>query len=253
MKVLELGTNERPMLYPPDETVIWRYMNLAKFVSLLGTSGLWFPRADQLGDPFEGSRSPALSRIHPDVHPHLDSMAAIATAMLPLHFVSCWSISRVESAALWDIYSGRNAGIAIRSTVGDLKAALASEPSEEWVTVAAVRYVDFQDGYVPVSMVTERLFYKRSSFAHERELRAVMKPMDWLTKQTGMAQLDRSTLERRLPTGWPVPVDLRPLVRAIHVSPLSPAWFLDVIQSLVERYGLDVEVERSDLDRDPVF
>ena len=40
MKVLELGSNELPMIFPPDETVIWRYMNLAKFVSLIGTSGL---------------------------------------------------------------------------------------------------------------------------------------------------------------------------------------------------------------------
>jgi hypothetical protein len=33
---------------------IWRYMDFAKYVSLLETSALWFSRADKLGESFEG-------------------------------------------------------------------------------------------------------------------------------------------------------------------------------------------------------
>ena len=41
---------------PQDENAkIWRYMDFTKFVNLLDTSKLFFPRADKLGDPFEGS------------------------------------------------------------------------------------------------------------------------------------------------------------------------------------------------------
>ena len=39
---------------PPDDVVLWRYMDFTKFVSLLEKSALFFPRADKLGDPFEG-------------------------------------------------------------------------------------------------------------------------------------------------------------------------------------------------------
>ena len=39
---------------PLDDTVLWRYMDFTKFVSLLEKSALFFPRADKLGDPFEG-------------------------------------------------------------------------------------------------------------------------------------------------------------------------------------------------------
>lgn len=253
MKVLQLGTNELPLIYPPPETVIWRYLTLGKFLSLLATSSLWFPRADKLGDPFEGSRSAGTAQLSEEVQPVLQHMAFVARTMLPLNFVSCWTMSPVESAALWDIYSGRGAGIAIKSTTGALQRVLEAEPSQELVTIAAVNYRDFSDGYVPLGLVKERLFYKRHSFAHERELRAVMSPMDWLTKQKGMPGLERTDLERRLPVGWPVPVSLSILVDAVYVSPLSPDWFLGAVRSLIERYELDVSVERSDLDRDPVF
>jgi hypothetical protein len=51
---------DHPLLSPPpDDAVLWRYMDFTKFVSLLETSALFFCRPDQLGDPFEGSISPA--------------------------------------------------------------------------------------------------------------------------------------------------------------------------------------------------
>ena len=45
-----------PMLEtPPASSMLWRYMSLAKFLSFLQTSSLYFSRIDQLGDPFEGT------------------------------------------------------------------------------------------------------------------------------------------------------------------------------------------------------
>ena len=40
---------------PADRDVsIWRYMDLAKFIWILQKKALFFARADQLGDPYEG-------------------------------------------------------------------------------------------------------------------------------------------------------------------------------------------------------
>jgi hypothetical protein len=36
-------------------TPIWRYFDLPKFIAFLEHRGLWFSRADLLGDPLEGS------------------------------------------------------------------------------------------------------------------------------------------------------------------------------------------------------
>ena len=40
---------------PPADTILWRYMDFTKFVSLLEKRSLFFARADKLGDPFEGA------------------------------------------------------------------------------------------------------------------------------------------------------------------------------------------------------
>ena len=40
---------------PEDDRKIWRYMDLTKFVDIISRKKLYFPTADKLGDPFEGS------------------------------------------------------------------------------------------------------------------------------------------------------------------------------------------------------
>jgi hypothetical protein len=61
-------TNHPIFQQPPNpNTKIWRYMDFAKYVSLLDPNGLWFSRmdklgeslGDKLGDPFEGTLSRA--------------------------------------------------------------------------------------------------------------------------------------------------------------------------------------------------
>lgn len=45
---------------PESENVkIWRYLDFTKFISLLETNSLYFARADQFNDPFEGSYTKA--------------------------------------------------------------------------------------------------------------------------------------------------------------------------------------------------
>ena len=39
-----------------DDIKLWRYMDFYKFESLLENKRLIFPRADKLGEPFEGTR-----------------------------------------------------------------------------------------------------------------------------------------------------------------------------------------------------
>lgn len=47
---------------------LWRYMNFAKFVSLISTRRLFFCRADLLDDPFEGSYSKINIALRPQVY-----------------------------------------------------------------------------------------------------------------------------------------------------------------------------------------
>ncbi len=49
----------RDLILPPDATTLWRYMGFAKFIDLLETQTLWFPRTDQFEDPLEGTYTDA--------------------------------------------------------------------------------------------------------------------------------------------------------------------------------------------------
>jgi len=60
---------------PQDEvTKIWRYMDFTKFVSMLENKGLFFPSADNLGDPFEGSFSAVNKKLRPLIQKYADHL-----------------------------------------------------------------------------------------------------------------------------------------------------------------------------------
>ncbi len=48
-----------PFPVQDEESMIWRYMDFTKFVSLLDRASLFLCRADRLEDPFEGSSTEA--------------------------------------------------------------------------------------------------------------------------------------------------------------------------------------------------
>ena len=50
-----------------------------------------------------------------------------------------------------------------------------------------------------------------------------------------------------------VPVDLDKLIENIFVSPTSPKWIQELIESLLHKYEIDKEVKMSSLSEDPVF
>ena len=96
---------------PPADAILWRYMDFTKFVSLLEKRALFFARADQLGDPFEGaipinniksrytSLKPKLSAKEILMYEHL------RIELRRLTLISCWHESNHESEAMWKIYS----------------------------------------------------------------------------------------------------------------------------------------------------
>jgi hypothetical protein len=106
----------------PDDTVLWRYLSLARFMDLLEHRALWFSRMDQFEDPLEGiftdaeleqmaslSVSSALpilgfSRAAGTVKGDTQSFLRIIAMIRVSHFVSCWREGPHESMAMWDIY-----------------------------------------------------------------------------------------------------------------------------------------------------
>ena len=101
--------------HPPDDAILWRYMDFPKFVSFLESSSLFFARADQLGDPFEGSYSQVNFNTLTEKYP-AEVAEGLRKAMPGLarlrtnHFVNCWHWNDNESDAMRKIYSEKKRG-----------------------------------------------------------------------------------------------------------------------------------------------
>lgn len=247
---------------PTPSAVLWRYMDFSKFVALLKDEALHFARADHLGDPFEGARGLADRKSEWKAHCLEYFRHAIRTAPgqpeeisaeqveqqaerlfldfevigereIQSTFVSCWHANDGESEALWRLYCPPpSAGIAIRTDFGALDNALDGSFD---VKFGYVQYVDFAKHFAGTY---DRIFWKRASFRHEAEVRAVI-AKDWTNTSSE--------------SGLHVRVDLSQAVKAIVTSPFAPRWFDSVVKETMQRFGLDIPVTSSALRAEPFF
>ena len=89
--------------------------------------------------------------------------------------VSCWHESEHESDAMWKLYSSSGQGIAIESTIEQLRASLGNL---QGLQIDRVRYMDFDRDSIEKGHRHYALFIKRKAFEHEREVRATILPPD---------------------------------------------------------------------------
>jgi hypothetical protein len=186
---LETNTERAPyaLFMPPDnlDVPVWRYMDFTKFVSLLENKGLFFPMVAKLQDPFEGSFARGNEVLRPMVYRHVPNPYGVTVGELVQRLrdhvaVSCWHINERESAAMWKLYSKSNEAVCIQSTFRKLYNAVRSVSQ-----VGEVRYVDYETSWIPESNPLAPFIYKRLSFEHEREVRAIIPPKDVATLLTG--------------------------------------------------------------------
>lgn len=233
---------------PPDDLVVWRYMDLAKFVWLLDAGALWFARADTLGDPFEGAvllgpEGRERVREHRKVMREnfggapialLDSSPEALRAVIEdmttppvprLCGVNSWHASEGESAALWRIYAPQGMGVAVRSTVGRLKHALRDDPTT--VYVGQVTYHDYDRENVGAENLLRTMLRKRRSFEHEREVRGLVFPLPGLD------------MGGPKPLGVAVKAHIPDLIEAIRVDPEAAPYVIQAIRGVTVAMGLD--------------
>jgi hypothetical protein len=197
-----------------DETAIWRYMDLPRFVSMLATKSLWFAKAAQFhDDPYEGYCQVTARPFPADEYgpgpltlentggkpvgisferfgaewSHMS--AEYFRGARELLYVNSWCLAD-ESMAMWHIYGSNGCGIAVKSTIGRYKLALKSEARSQFafgrveyhaeITEHPEMQVDLSGSAIPMPGigVWERMlklpFHKRTCFEYEREWRAAL-------------------------------------------------------------------------------
>ena len=232
-------------------------MDLAKYVWLLDTQSLYFARSDVLEDKFEGSWTKPDSQHResvyqnslsaPDMPPGVREKAIDTLRNSRLRnrketYINCWHMNDNESMAMWNIYSQRNHGICIQTTLLTLKDALPAQ-----VMMGAVEYLDYSsDSFFTKErkLVTPFLF-KRRSFKFEKEIRCILT----IPEIPGV----KRPYNKISDSGFAVNIDLRRLIQSIYIFPSSPASFSDIVKNITRRYGFDFKVTRSSIDGDALY
>lgn len=246
---------------PPDEcgTVIWRYMDFAKYVSFLQHRGLFFPRASHLQDLFEGSYPKATVSLRASdlgasgvalvaSGAFLEDRAKFFQWIRHRVFINSWYMCDYESEAMWQLYANDRDAVCVKSTFGRLYKCIDQIDTDVYIGV--VNYIDYDSDSVSEHNVLYPFAHKRRAFEHERELRAVIWEYgDWPLKN---GKIDYEVIPES-PGRWLGIPDLRLLVDEIYISPQSRHWFLDLVQNITKKYELDSPVRQSPLATTPRF
>jgi hypothetical protein len=250
---------------PSDPDVkIWRYMDIAKYLSLLEKRSLFFTRADLLGDPFEGSLPSTQGQINIDdivkvqaakhlgLNPdQIESPTSIHAGIRRNVFVCSFHMNDYESAALWSIYSKANQGVAVQSTFSRLIDCF-KEYSRNSILIGKMNYIDYNTEVIDVFKNTLfPIVHKRKSFEHEKELRAVVfYPKEFYREISSNPPQGTYDSDSR---GIYVDVDLNALIERIYVAPTTEPWINDLLISITQKYGIDKPIKQSSLDANPII
>lgn len=227
---------------------VWRYMDFTKFISLLENRGLFLPRIVDLNDAFEGSFARGNEKLRPLVYRHIRNQFGLAAGELMKRLrswvaASCWHINDQESAGMWKLYTKTNEAVCIQSTFRKLRDALGSG-----ARVGLVRYVDYEKEWIPESNPLAPFLYKRKSFEHEHEVRALV-PLGNLN------ELQRTTGATKIPSiGIWHQTELTNLIEKVYVAPDAPHWFFELVRKVTERYEQSIiPVVQSSLSATPFY
>lgn len=217
-----------------DETIVWKYLDLSKFLDLLISQKLFMSRADKFEDQYEGTFSEPtyeeIKKIAINNPKFLDFYKSHREQIA----ISSWHTNEYESFAMWQIFTKNNEGLAIQSTIGRLKKALKDEKQFEQY-IGEVNYIDYKKEHIPFDDTFFPFLFKRKSFQYEREIRIIS---------------DVSTEKIKLNDGLKIHVDIDQLIEKIYIHPKSENWYKNLVVSLMLKLGFSFKIEKSDLESD---
>ncbi len=215
-------------------TVVWKYLDLSKFLELLLSQKLFMSRSDKFEDQYEGTFSEPtyeeikkLSANNPEFLNYYKSHREKVA-------VSSWHINEYESFAMWQIFTQNSEGLAIQSTIGRLQNAVIPEKKYEQY-IGEVNYIDYKKEYIPFEDMFFPFLFKRKSFQYEREVRIIS---------------DVSKSNIKLNDGLKINVNINQLIEKIYIHPKSENWYKNLVIQLVKQLGFDITIEKSDLESD---
>jgi hypothetical protein len=223
------------IILPEDpDTIVWKYLDLSKFLDLLLSKKLFMSRSDKFEDQYEGTFSePTYEEIRKIAENNPKFLNYYKSHREKIA-ISSWHINEYESFAMWQIFTKNNEGLAIQSTIGRLKEALQPERKTEQY-IGEVNYIDYKKEYIPFNDNFFPFLFKRKSFQYEREVRII-------------SDVTQNNIE--INDGLKIDVDIHQLIEKIYIHPKSENWYKNLVIQLMEQLGFNFSIEKSDLESD---
>ncbi|MBD1421219.1 DUF2971 domain-containing protein [Sphingobacterium chuzhouense] len=225
----------------PDDTIIWKYLDLFKYLDLIANKQLFMLRCDCFADKYEGMAPSyeTISRLlHPDEYPQKNK---IVLGLLSAYeeqrkssYVNCWHINNFESSIMWDAYSNKNGGLAIKTTAGHLKHSILDQRK---IYLSEVIYGRDKLG---IGNLMYPLIVKREEFADERECRIFISPVSTAINQP-------EEVLAALPKATKISVDIDVLIQEAIFHPLAEDWVCESITNVISHVNANFIPRKSTL------
>ncbi|MGE6451869.1 DUF2971 domain-containing protein [Shewanella baltica] len=211
-----------------ESVELCRYFSFESFVSLLETQTLTFTKISNWEDPWENE----LSNYSLDNNGKIEKPLYSADKYF---FGQCWTL-KLESDAMWRIYSPNLSGVKVTTKVKKLK----SLGNTRLVGVEKVVYFShWKELPELTSNDTSRyktVKYKRNAFSHEEEVRFIIHPQD-ITESHDYHSSSHISL----------PLDIADFIESIEIDPRAPAWIENMVKTYSKRALPNVMVGKSSL------
>ncbi len=236
---------------------LWRYMSLSKLLMIFEEKALYFPNADSFEDKFEGSYPvKVMEDIKKNIKQALgdedpgkgyENLKKLIVSIKRNTYISCWNKSEHESDAMWKIYSENSKEtVAIQTSYEKIMESI-EKPYKNKITGEYVKYIDYPQENNMTDYLYSQFLYKRKSFSHENEFRFIYKDPKIEIDKNGVGKLNFESFE----IGKNINVNLNTLIESIYISPLAPDWFHSLINKIVKRHSLEIEIKKSTLHDNP--
>jgi hypothetical protein len=225
---------------PPSDTRLWKYGDYRKFAQLFSEQTLYFRRADQLPDLYEGKFTAANQERRSDMFAGafadlgLGDPAAIH-AIQESHrtrtFLHCWHKNARENPRMWKEYTTSADSIVVVTTVAALFAATPAHCKG-----AEVHYVGEDDPLPELHSLAALVHKRRDPYAFEDEFRLM-----YMLPPGESVLLDQKEDFFRL-----IPADTGTLVHEVRFHPAASPEFKNKVRAEIAAGNWKISVRDSE-------
>ncbi len=223
-----------------NNEILWRYIDLPKFVSMLEEKALWLARADSFKDRHEGRFPDEMRQLIEKAYEgfEIDNESPVEDAddfqdyLLKNTFINCWHKNFDENMVMWEVYGEVNNAVAIQTNVGKIKASIDITNISGFSLMLKNVIYKRADEITGVLLYEDCFFRKRPHFSFEQEVRI------------SLDTYSRLSPSKKTPNGYKLPININGLIRKILVHPDSEDWFINAVISLKKKYNVNAPVSR---------